>query len=439
VSFRLSHLAILLALSILVAAIGGVVSTWRVADEAFRDVLDEDLENQSELLAELLAADGAEFDEDALEDLLDEAFEPEGNETLWVTVYDRRSGRSVSNFPHDFPLDDPERETVRRTYDGHDWRGYQSDEGRFVVQMLRREDLYREVQADVLEDIITPITIASLASLLLLALFIGFSLWPLTRFARQIEARNAHSLEPIAARAPAHEMRVLRDALNRLIEGVSGTLARERRFASDVAHELRTPLTTLKLELAGPEPDLEAAKAEVDRLSRLVGQLLTLARLDGGQWRQQFMAVQLDELGARIVDHYRERFREAGIGLDARFDPARVEGDPTLLEVLLRNLLENVLRHCPAGTRADVVLGAAGGSARLTVADTGPGIAEEQRRRMAQGFTRLDSRGAGLGLGLAISRRIAEVHNASLAFEARNDGTPGLVVTVTFAIAPAPL
>src|SRR5690606_9925718 len=113
-SFRLSHLAILLALSILAAAIGGVAATWRVADEAFRDVLDEDLENQSELLAELLAADGVDLDEDALEDLLDEAFEPEGEETLWVTVYDLRTGGAVSNFSHDLPLDDPEREHVRR-------------------------------------------------------------------------------------------------------------------------------------------------------------------------------------------------------------------------------------------------------------------------------------------------------------------------------------
>jgi two-component system sensor histidine kinase QseC len=164
VSFRLSHLAILLALSILVAAVGGVVATWRVAGEEFRDVLDEDLENQSELLAELLAADGVELDEDGLEDLLDEAFEPEGRETLWVTVYDLRSGRSVSNFPHDLPLENRERERVRRTHDGHDWRGFQSDEGPFVVQMLRREDLYRKVQGEVLEDIVTPTAIASVVS-----------------------------------------------------------------------------------------------------------------------------------------------------------------------------------------------------------------------------------------------------------------------------------
>src|SRR5690606_27804512 len=360
----------------------------------------------------------------------------EGEETLWVTVYDLRTGRSVSNFPHDLPLHDPERELVRRSHDGHDWRGYQSDEGHVVVQMLRREDLYREVQADVLEDIVTPTAIASAVSLLLLALFIAFSLGPLTRFARQIEARNARSLEPITVRAPAQEVRVLRDALNRLMEGVSATLERERRFASDVAHELRTPLTTLKLELAGPEPDLDTARAEVDRLSRLVGQLLTLARLDGGEWQRQFTRVSLDGLFARLVDEHRERFRDAGIDLDARFEPVQVEGDATLLEGLLRNPPDNVLRHFPAGAQAEVVLRTAGQGARLTVADTGPGIPGDERSRMSQGFTRLDSRSTGLGLGLAICRRIADVHGASLAFEAREDGAPGLVVAVTFPATP---
>jgi len=432
VSFRLSHLAILLALSILVAAVGGVAATWRVAGEEFRDILDDDLENQSELLAELLAADGVELDEKALEALLDDAFEPEGRETLWVTVYDRRTGRSVSNLPHDLPLEDPDRDTVRRTWEGREWRGFQSDEGPFVVQMLRREDLYQAVQAEVLEDIVTPIALASGVSLLLLGLFIGFSLWPLTRFARQIETRNVRSLEPLAVRAPAREMRVLRDALNRLMEGVSETLARERRFASDVAHELRTPLTTLKLELAGPDPDLQAMTAEVDRLSRVVEQLLTLARLDGGRWQRQFAAVALDELCAQAVADVRERFRDAGMHLEARLEPATVQGDATLLGVLLRNLLENVLRHCPPGTDAEVRLDAPGGKVRLTVADTGPGIGPEHRERMSRGFDRLDSRDAGLGLGLAICRRIADVHGASLAFEPRPDGRPGLAVVVTF-------
>ena len=431
-TFRLSHLALLVALSIVAAAAGGVFVTWKVADAEFRDVLDEDLENQGELLAELLASYGDELDAGELRDLLEDAFEPEGEESLWVTVYDTRTGSSISNRPHDLPLTDPDRDTIRRAFDGHDWHGYQSDEDHIVVQLLRREDLYREVQAQVIEDIVTPAVAGSLASLLLLGLLIGFSLWPLTRLARQLEARNSESLEPVRLATPAREIQVLRDAVNGLMGGVADVLARERRFAADVAHELRTPLTTLKLELGGPEPDLAAARAEVGRLSRLVEQLLTLARLEEGQWRRHFQAVALDELFSTVVERQRETLRRAGIHLETRFAPAGVEGDPVLLEILLRNLLDNVAAHCPPGCRADVVLGINGGIPLLSVSDTGPGIDEDRRRRLSQGAARLDSRSGGHGLGLAICHRIAEVHGASLVFEARPDGRPGLRVEVRF-------
>lgn len=431
-SLRLSHLAVLLAISIVAVAAGGVAATWRVAGAEFRDVLDEDLENQSELLAELLATESVDLTTAELEDLLEEAFEPEGEETLWVTVHDTRTDRSVSNFRQALTLGDKDRERVVGSYRGHEWRGYQSDEDHIVVQMLRRDDLYREVQEQVLEDIVTPTAVAGIVSLLLLALLIGLSLWPLTRFARQLETRSGNSLEPLRLDTPAREIRVLRDALNNLMRGVADTLARERQFASDVAHELRTPLTTLKLELSGPEPDVKASKAEVDRLSRLVEQLLTLARLEQGQWKQHFAAVSLDELVVRTVERYRRRFHEAGMVIGVRPAAVVVSGDPTLLQILLRNLLDNVLDHCRAGTHVLVAMEAYDGGIRLEVSDTGPGIDEDRRRRMAEGFTRMDSRTAGFGLGLAICRRIAEVHGAALRFEARDDDRPGLRVVVTF-------
>ena len=431
-TFRLSHLAVLLALSIVAAAAGGMFVTWQVAGEEFRDVLDEDLENQGELLAELLAELGDKLDAEELEDLLRDAFEPEGKESLWVTVYNTRTGQSVSNRSHDIPLGDRDRETIRRTFEGHDWHGYQSDEDHIVVQLLRREDLYREVQDQVIEDIVTPAVAGSLVTLLLLALLIGFSLWPLTRLARQLESRSSDSLEPVRLATPAKEIQVLRDAVNGLMRGVHEVLTRERRFAADVAHELRTPLTTLRLELGSPDPDLDAAKAEVARLSRLVEQLLILARLEEGQWRQHFGPVALDEIFGRVLERHEEAFQRAGIELASRLAPVRISGDPVLLEILLRNLLGNVVDHCPPGCRAEVALELAGNRPLLTVSDTGPGIEENRRRRMSQGVTRLDSRSGGHGLGLAICQRVAEVHGASLRFEARPDGLPGLRVEVLF-------
>jgi signal transduction histidine kinase len=442
-SFRLSHLALLLALTIVATAIGGVAATYWIAGAEFRDILDADLEIQSEFLAELLATgSGRLLDDDDLEELLRDTFEPEDDEdTRWVSVYDTRRDRLISNLAHNLPLESAEEGAVGLNYDGYRWHGYQTEEDDIVVQVLRRDDLFLDVRKDILEDIITPALVGGAVNLLLLGVLISLFTWPLSRLVRQLESRSADSLTPIALRTPAQEIRVLRDALNRMMSGVDTVLNRERQFASDVAHELRTPLTTLKLELASPEPDTRAVKEEVDRLSRLVEQLLTLARLEQGQWRQHFETVDISALYGRVIDRFGERFADRGMTLRSELSPATIDGDATLLDILLQNLLNNVLNHCPASTLAEVRLEMcptsaepAGAHLRLTVSDTGPGISGDTRRQMSRGFMRLDTKSEGFGLGLAICQKVAEVHGATLRFLSRPDGAPGLVVQVDFPV-----
>jgi signal transduction histidine kinase len=442
-SFRLSHLALLLALTIVVTAIGGVAATYWIADEEFRDVLDDDLEIQSEFLAELLAAERGRLPNSRdLQKLLRDTFEPDDDEdTRWVNVYDTQSGLRISNLPHDLALESTNDGSIRFRFDGYSWHGYQAKQDDIVVQILRRDDLFLEVRKEILEDIITPALIGGAVNLLLLGVLISYFTWPLMRLVRQLESRNAGSLTPIALTTPAQEIRVLQDALNRMMSGVDAVLKRERQFASDVAHELRTPLTTLKLELAGPEPDTRAVRQEVDRLSRLVEQLLTLARLEQGQWRQHFAPVEMSSLYQRVIERFSEKFTKKGMVLRSDLLPATIDGDATLLDILLQNLLNNVLNHCTASTLAEVRLerysnkapGLENEHLRLTVSDTGQGISEDTRRQMSRGFMRLDSKSEGFGLGLAICQKIAEVHGANLQFLSRPDGAPGLVVQVDFA------
>lgn len=431
-TIRLTHLAVLLAISTLAAAIGGVAATWWIADREFREVLDEDLSNQTDLLAELVTDRRVGLTDRTLEKLLADAFESDKKDSLWVTVYDRRSGTHVSNFKHDIAFTGDDEGPVDLRFDGHLWHGFREDEDDFVVQVMRRADLYDKVQGEILEDIVMPAIAGSAVNLALIALLIGFFLWPMTRLVRQLEARSATSLSPLTVWTPAREIRVLRDALNGLMRNVEDVLQRERRFASDVAHEMRTPLTTLKLELAGDNPDLSAARSEIDRLSRLVEQLLTLARLEQGQWQQRFEPVSLAGVCRCVVERFDAKFESAGMRLLLQAEPATVVGDPLLLEILVQNLLQNILRHCTPGTRAEVRVTGGGQGASLCVSDTGAGLEEEVRRQMSRDFTRLDSKGEGMGLGLAICHRIANVHGAEIELLTREDGAPGLVVQVTF-------
>jgi len=432
VRIRLSYLAILVAVATVTAGIAGVVLTYQVAGHEFRDVLDDDLEQQCRMLARLLEAEPAGAAGGRLEELLRKSFRPDDEETLWVTVYNLATGTMASNQHHSLGLASAKSGSARITWDGHDWEGCQQREGDLVIQLLRRTDLYAEVQEEILEDIATPALAGSAVMLLLLAALIGALLWPLSRLVRELAARHADSLAPLALKTPVDEIQLLVDTLNRLMGGVDTVLGRERQFASDVAHELRTPLTTLKVELADPAPDLPAIKAEIDRLARLVEQLLTLARLDQGRWRASFSRVDLAQIWALEEERIAAAATRAGMTLVTESRPTLVDGDPTLLQALLQNLAGNVLRHCPAGTHLRVFIGDDEGQPAILVSDTGPGIPAGQLEQMNAGFKRLDSRGGGLGLGLAICRRIADAHGAVLKFLAGDEGQRGLRVLVRF-------
>ncbi|EKE69556.1 ATP-binding protein [Gallaecimonas xiamenensis] len=422
-SFRLRTLAWLLGLSLLAASLTGVLATYIAADDEFQDVLADDLKHQAKLLAALV--NSAQVDPQRLEALLGKYLEEDGEDTLWVSLYRLDDGTLLSNLKHRLPLERSDSGSLQREFDGHHWHGYQRRQGDLVVQLLRRDDLTRDIQADIAEEITTPTLVSSAISLLLLAALMWLTLRPLTRLVRELEQRQPDDLSPLKVRSPAREIASLTASLNRLMAGVDQVLSRERRFASDVAHELRTPLTTLKLELAGPDPDLKALRQETERLARVVEQLLTLARLEQGHWQQRFNSLALGPALAQLAERYQPRFAARDMALTWQLDQGQVRGDATLLLVLAENLLSNALRHCPGGTR--VQLGWQQGE--LWVRDDGPGLAAEQRARMAEPFTRLDSKSDGLGLGLAICQQVAEIHGARLSFD---DGQPGLWAGVHF-------
>ena len=130
--------------------------------------------------------------------------------------------------------------------------------------------------------------------------------------------------------SPIQEIQAVTDSLNQLIRGVADTLQREKRFASDVAHELRTPLTTLNLELSLPDPDPHNLRQEVQRLIRVVEQLLTLARLESSRWQQNFTRFNLSQPLQQTIQRLQPRFAQAGLTLEAQLPDMQVTGDPTL-------------------------------------------------------------------------------------------------------------
>ena len=210
------------------------------------------------------------------------------------------------------------------------------------------------------------------------------------------------------------------DALEKAIEDARASEAATRRFLVDASHELRTPIaalqasveTLLREQPERPERDrLEAAVArESERLGRLVGDLLGLARLEAHPTRTP---VDLATIARPLVEDARTLAPRAAITLDADSDTI-VRGDPDALERVFRNLIDNALAAIEPTGRIDVNLQRLNGFVQARVADDGPGVPEQQRQRIFERFVRLDPSKPGHGLGLAIARRIAQQHEGDL-------------------------
>ena len=235
--------------------------------------------------------------------------------------------------------------------------------------------------------------------------------------------------------------------VNEMLDRIEALLGEVRRIGADIAHDLRTPLTRLRrrLETARTRPPADAAQldgmlgealAEIDELLVIFQALLRIARIESGEAREGFVAIDLAALLGDLAEAYAPVAEAEGrlLGLDAGAG-AVVRGDRELLVQALVNLIENAIRHTHAGAHIRLGVAREAGTVRLVVADDGPGIPETERDNVLQPFKRLDrSRHTpGNGLGLALVRAVAELHGARLTL---SDNHPGLRVELHFAGAP---
>ncbi|MCK6578335.1 MAG: HAMP domain-containing histidine kinase [Anaerolineae bacterium] len=223
------------------------------------------------------------------------------------------------------------------------------------------------------------------------------------------------------------------DELGQLVSVFNATMGRledlfsvQQRFVADVSHELRTPLTAIRghfdlIKRYGMDPDsLEAIETEISRMSRLVTDLLMLARADYGGLPLNKQPVDLDVLVEETVREARmlasARVLRIGIG---EFTPVQVQGDPDRLKQLMLNLVGNAIKFTPDGGRITLNLGRTATQAVIEVEDTGIGIAPEDLKRIFDRFYQADDSraretGEGAGLGLSIAHWIVEAHGGRI-------------------------
>jgi len=328
--------------------------------------------------------------------------------------------------------------------DGVAWRvfGARGRERDVQVFVAERADARQHIVGVALWGTLWPLALA-LPLLALLAWWaIRRSLAPLRALGAQLAARQAHAVQPVQVSQAPSELEPLVGALNDLLARIDTMLQAERRFTADAAHELRTPIAAIRAQaqVALTEPDearrqhaLRASLEGCDRATRLVEQLLTLSRLEAGA-AVAMRPVDLAALARQVVGDLAPRALHKRQDLGAATEPCAVQGDATLLGVLLRNLVDNALRYSPPGARIDVTVRSADGQALLQVEDSGPGLPADQAQRLGRRFERgLGHEESGSGLGWSIVRRIAEAHGLRLGL-GRSQRLGGLAVTVTTAV-----
>ncbi len=256
---------------------------------------------------------------------------------------------------------------------------------------------------------------------------------PLQRLARSVAARTPLNLSPLRTDHLPAEVRPLALALNNLLGRLDHALAADRRFTADAAHELRTPLAAIQVhaqvaqaggDAAVRERALEQVVAGTRRAAHLVDELMRLERLDPLAGLPDAQPVELAGVARRVVEELLPgpEARRLAFDFDTAGD-ARVDGDADLLQVALRNLVDNALRYSPPGSEVTLQLRRDGEGLCLAVSDHGPGVAADELPRLAERFFRGRAVAVeGSGLGLAIVQRIADLHGARLRLANRPEG-----------------
>jgi signal transduction histidine kinase len=270
------------------------------------------------------------------------------------------------------------------------------------------------------------------------------------QFMRRIDAitRTCQSIiagkfnDRIPLRGSGDELDRLSVAINNMLDRISTLLDNLRQVSSDIAHDLRTPLTHLRNRLEEARQKsvttddyaavVSRAIDDTDHLLGIFSALLRISQIESGSRLAAFSTLSLSDLLERIYEMYGPVAEdEHHVLLHDIHKDARIRGDGELLTQLFSNLIENAIRHTPAGTRILIRLGVSGNVAAASVEDDGPGIPSGEYEKVFRRFYRLTSSRStpGHGLGLALVAAIANLHNAKIEL---GDNHPGLRVLASF-------
>ena len=344
-------------------------------------------------------------------------------------------------------------------FDDHEWRIFTLQDVQdplgdaknpLVIRVAERYDSRNEITHALMIEHTVPLLIG----LPLLALLIGWAvrrgLRPLDELTYALQGREPGSRVRIDLADPPRELQPVIEAMNRQFDRLEDSLERERRFSADVAHELRTPLaaTLVHIENAMAATSIEAkaeplhsAHKSTGALARRIEQLLSMVRLEAGAAAHARRELDLVPIVTEVVDEMALLIANGHVELSFFTSDERILilGHDAALRALIRNLVENALRHVSRGGQVDIGLTRTNSWVLIEVSDDGPGIPVERREAVFARFHREEgNNNDGYGLGLSIVQRAAELHGARIELLDSTFGT-GLRVRVEIPLAWDPV
>jgi two-component system sensor histidine kinase TctE len=302
-----------------------------------------------------------------------------------------------------------------------------SARGSGPVLLVAAESVDRRTQLanDIIKGVIIPQFIVLPIAVLLVWFGLSRGVAPINALQRRLRARRPDDLSPIDERLAPSEIAPLITAMNDLLSRLEATLLAQKRFVADAAHQLKTPLAGLRTQAelamrgdpqANTQESLEQIIAGTTRATRLVNQLLLMANAENPN-TMEMSPLDLTHLAQEHIHKWIHVAlnKNIDLGFEGSDQPLLIKGQSLLLGEALNNLIDNAIRYTPAGGQITVSLYTLGEYVVLSVEDSGPGIAPEERGRVFDRFYRVLGSGVdGSGLGLAIVREIAQRHHASV-------------------------
>lgn len=335
-----------------------------------------------------------------------------------------------------------------QNFQGKRWRVYveqRSADWRIMVAQPLQQRL--QLADEVITASLYPVVLSLPLQALLIWLVVSRALKPLKSLSAELTSRKASELTPIRLSQVPLELQPVLSATNTLFERLSAAFEREKRFASDVAHELRTPLSVLQITLhnaiteaqrqgvAQDDTAMQALQDGVERMRQLIEQIMLLNRTHPDNFQANTKPLDWAALCRAVVAENFSQLerREQQISIEG-LEHLEVKADEFALRLLVSNLLGNAIKYTPPGGQIKLTLSKINNNAVLDVADSGPGIPEQEYQQVFNRFYRVggdrhQSGAPGSGLGLAIVKELVQLHGGTIRL-GRSEFATGLKVTV---------